>query len=454
METTLTPILTTPRCDMAYCPGCTHGLVLEHFQRAVERLGLPAERVCLVTDIGCIGIADRYFACHTFHGLHGRSVTYAEGISRMRPDLLVVVLIGDGGCGIGTGHLVHAARRNARVKVIVCNNFNFGMTGGQHSPSTPEHASTPAAWAGTGERPFDICGTVAINGASFVARDSALDSGCVDLIERALRAPGFALVDLWELCVAYFVPANHLKPKGLFDLSQELGMPFGVIVERTPERRPAAVRGAVEAAGAGPRSAPELPWPGRVEICMAGSAGQRIRSAAGTMGEIAVGCGLFAAQSDDFPITVRRGHSISHLVIARRAIRYASVERPDVLLVLSEEGAHRAGELIASLEAEAVLVAGDEIGLPRTAARLVRIDLDAVEKLVGKPSAALAALAGGLIAADVTGADALAAAAEACVWGRYREESLRAIETGVSAMAQGLATCSAVNALQENRHDS
>lgn len=453
MDSTIGPILTTERCDMAYCPGCSHGLVLEHFQRAVERLGLPAEQVCLVTDIGCIGIADRYFACHTFHGLHGRSVTYAEGISRVRPDLLVVVLIGDGGCGIGTGHLVHAARRNAGIKVIVCNNFNFGMTGGQHSPSTPGDASTPTAWGGTGERPFDICGTVAINGASYVARHSALDGACVDSIERALRSPGFALVELWELCVAYFVPANHLKPRGLLEISEALGMPFGVISERPAVARIAAARPAAAEEAGGRRGGAELPWGERVEICMAGSAGQRIRSAAGTLGEIASACGLYAAQSDDFPITVRRGHSISNLIVARRPIRYASVDRPDLLVLLSGEGLQRAAEAFATMRSSSVVLACDGVALPKTPARVVRFALGTVEKVVGKPSAALAALAAGVIAAGMTGADALISAANACVWGRFRDESLRAIEVGATAMVQGLATC-AVDGSRELSHDS
>jgi pyruvate/2-oxoacid:ferredoxin oxidoreductase beta subunit len=136
------PMVTASRNDMGFCPGCSHGIVLEQLGAALERMGLEPHQVCVVSDIGCIGIADRYFSCHTFHGLHGRSLTYAEGIKRVRPDLMVIVLIGDGGCGIGTAHLVHSARRGVGIKVLVCNNFNFGMTGGQHSPTTPPRGYT------------------------------------------------------------------------------------------------------------------------------------------------------------------------------------------------------------------------------------------------------------------------------------------------------------------------
>ena len=40
--------------------------------------------------------------------------------------------MGDGGTGIGGAHLLGAARRNIGITVIVMNNLNFGVTGGQH----------------------------------------------------------------------------------------------------------------------------------------------------------------------------------------------------------------------------------------------------------------------------------------------------------------------------------
>ena len=92
----------------------------------------------IVSDIGCSGLSDQYFATSAFHGLHGRSVTYATGIKLANPELTVIVIMGDGGTGIGGTHLINAARRNIGVTVIVMNNLNFGMTGGQHSTTTPE----------------------------------------------------------------------------------------------------------------------------------------------------------------------------------------------------------------------------------------------------------------------------------------------------------------------------
>ncbi|HSG79272.1 MAG TPA: thiamine pyrophosphate-dependent enzyme, partial [Acidimicrobiia bacterium] len=143
MTITVTP-LETYRNETPYpfCPGCGHGTILDALDEALRRLGRPPEEVVIVSDIGCAGLSDQYFGTSAFHGLHGRSVTYATGIKLARPDLEVVVIMGDGGTGIGGTHLVNAARRNVGITVLVFNNMNFGMTGGQHSTTTPEGSIT------------------------------------------------------------------------------------------------------------------------------------------------------------------------------------------------------------------------------------------------------------------------------------------------------------------------
>ncbi|MBI5862995.1 MAG: 2-oxoacid:acceptor oxidoreductase family protein [Planctomycetes bacterium] len=428
-------MLTVQRNDMCYCPGCSHGLLLERLGAAMQRVGLPTDRVCIVSDIGCIGTADRYFECHTFHGLHGRSFTYAEGIKRVRPELTVIVLVGDGGCGIGTAHLVHSARRDAGIKVLVCNNFNFGMTGGQQSPTTPELGRTATTPWGTDQRPFDICRTAQAAGAGFVARGSAHAEDATDLIEAALRSPGFALVDLWELCVAYYVVTNKLAPSGLVELSRRLDMPFGILENRpTAAREPLGGAAAASRDGAELRvttAVPRLAWEGRTEICVAGSAGQHICSAAGVIGEIAVAGGLFAAQQDDFPITVRKGHSVSNLILSNDAILYAGLDHPDVMLLLSEDGLRRLGSLDA-LAPTCRLFVDDSLAIPPTAAAVHRLDGEAMARGAGRAGAALAALVHALqVAGRIDGA-ALVDAARAALCGKYRDANLRAIEFGLT----------------------
>jgi len=440
-------MVTATRQEMMYCPGCSHAAVLEQLGAALDRLGLPPEQVCLVSDIGCIGTADRYFACHTFHGLHGRSITYAEAIKRCRPDLLVVVLIGDGGCGIGTAHLVHTARRGVGIKVFVCNNFNFGMTGGQHSPTTPAGGVTATTPTGAGDRPLDVCQLVIASGGAFVARCSALDRNLPEMIDATLRAPGFALLDIWELCVAYYMPTNKLNPPKLVEMSRELGMPFGILknepgrTDGQPAARPAAD---VPAGGSriGPSGGehsraparagviPGLRWPPRVEIALAGSAGERIRSAAGVIGEILVAAGLQVAQLDDYPITVRKGFSLSNLIVAQQPIRYTGLRTPELVIIQSEDGLRRFGSL-AELSPETLLIVNDELTWESTPARVLPVTLAPLIRQVERANVALALLTCGLIQCGWITAEALRNLAGATLKGRFREANLRAIEAGM-----------------------
>lgn len=434
-------ILTAKRADMCYCPGCSHGMVLEQLGAALDGIGIPPSRICIVSDIGCIGTADRYFSCHTFHGLHGRSITYAEGIKRRRPELLVIVLIGDGGCGIGTAHLVHAARRRADIKIIVCNNFNFGMTGGQHSPTTPIDGHTSTTPGGAADQPLDLCRTVAVNGAVYSARYDAFDPQMVTKLRDALSKPGFVLLDIWELCTAYFVPANRLNRSSLDALSIQLGMPFGVVHEAPvqpiaashndgrPSRRRASEAPIKELIA-------RIPWPGRREICVAGSAGQHVRSAVGMIGEIAVAGGLHAAQQDDFPITVRRGFSISNLIVSNEPIRYTGMDSPDAVVILSSDGLARFGPL-SRLKPSSLVVAPDDMPPANAASSVHTLDLKMLERRAGKESVALAALTYALIKADLISAVSLNTTAKALPDGPYRQSNLDAIVEGITLTENG-----------------
>ncbi|MEE8331052.1 MAG: thiamine pyrophosphate-dependent enzyme, partial [Acidimicrobiia bacterium] len=232
-DTTITP-LSTYRNETPYpfCPGCGHGSILDELNTALSDLKLDPAQVVIVSDIGCAGLSDQYFKTSAFHGLHGRSVTYASGIKLARPDLTVIVIMGDGGTGIGGTHLVNAARRNVGITVLVFNNFNFGMTGGQHSTTTPEGAVTSTTPGGNLEHPLDICGTVGVNGASYVYRGTSFDKQLAERIRDGITRPGFALLDIWELCSAYFMPANKFGRKALDATMDQLGFDSGVLYQR------------------------------------------------------------------------------------------------------------------------------------------------------------------------------------------------------------------------------
>ena len=99
---------------------------------AFARQNLPLEKTVVVSGIGCWGYADKYLRTNAFHGTHGRALAFASGIKLANPELHVLAVIGDGdGVTIGGNHFIHACRRNVDVTAVLCNNLNYGMTGGQ-----------------------------------------------------------------------------------------------------------------------------------------------------------------------------------------------------------------------------------------------------------------------------------------------------------------------------------
>ena len=177
------------------------------------------------------------------------------------------------------------------------------------------------------------------------------------------------------------------------------------------------------------------------EIRVAGSAGQHIRSAVSVIGELAVACGAFAASQDDFPITVRKGFSISDLILDNQPICYTGVDRPELLIVLSPDGLLRLGALN-DLMPHALIVAADNLDLGNTGGIVHRINVRRLQDQTGRGLEALAALAYGIVAQKWIAGEALLAAARHCLSGQYRDARLKAIECGIRLLQnKGDTTC-------------
>jgi len=369
-----------------FCPGCGHGTVLEQLDKALVRMQVDPKKLVLVTDIGCSGLSDKFFTTNALHGLHGRSVTYATGLKLANPDLHVVVLMGDGGCGIGGHHLINAARRNIGITVVVFNNMNYGMTGGQHSVSTPPAGITTTTPLGQLERPMDISGTVALNGASFVARTTTFHPDVADLLERALGNDGFSLVEVWELCTAYYATTNKLSRKSMEGLLESLSFPTGVIAERPrPEYskgyraqtadqlgRPAMTARPITARWTSALRRP-LSW------VIAGAAGKRIGSAAGVLARGGVLSGLWATQRNDYPVTVRTGFSLSEVILSPEEVLFTGIPAPDVVLDLFPEGHGKVVGRIKALGPDARVYRSPEVAAVETQAKVTTLNFAALK---------------------------------------------------------------------------
>lgn len=419
-----------------FCPGCSHSLVLNALDRALTRLQWDPAEIVIVTDIGCVGLSDQYFVTSAFHGLHGRSLTYATGIKLARPDLHVIVLIGDGGCGIGGAHLLSAARRNIGVTTLVFNNFNFGMTGGEHSVTTPQERTTTTTPWGNIERPLDIAQTVAVNGASYVWRGTAFDKTLDQRIEEALVHDGFALLDIWELCVAYFASSNLVSPKALVTTMDALGFQPGLLRHDARPEYATAQHAAWAAQLGQPVTKPhpiethfDAHLDRRFAIVIAGSAGTHVRTAGRFLGTAAMLSGLWATQRDDYPVTVRSGHSVSEVVLAPEEIRYTGVTHPDALFILSQDGLRKAHHYFSALKPHSWLFVTPEFVDLDTPARTVVLNPKALH---GVPHSCLtmALIAEGITATGILTREALLVASTR-VSQRYAKQYRTAVETAL-----------------------
>ncbi|OQX51968.1 MAG: 2-oxoacid:ferredoxin oxidoreductase subunit beta, partial [Candidatus Cloacimonas sp. 4484_209] len=148
----------------------------------------------------------------TLHTTHGRALAFATGIKFARPDMNVVVVMGDGDCAaIGGNHFIHAARRNIDITAIVFNNEIYGMTGGQKSPTMLRGFFSTTSPYGNAEPPFDLCKLAIGAGAVFVARGTEYHVPALDsIIYKALQKKGFSFVEALSMCPTSFGRRNKL----------------------------------------------------------------------------------------------------------------------------------------------------------------------------------------------------------------------------------------------------
>lgn len=186
-----------------FCPGCGNGIILNAFVRALDELNIPQERILCASGIGCSAwIPSPHFNGDTIHTTHGRAIAFATGAKVYNRNLKIVVFTGDGdGAGIGGNHLIHAARRNIEMTVILVNNMNYGMTGGQIAPTTPHGRLTTTTPYGNPEDPFNLMALASAAGATYVARWSTCHVlELTKSIKEALQHEGFSFIEVLSQC--------------------------------------------------------------------------------------------------------------------------------------------------------------------------------------------------------------------------------------------------------------
>ncbi len=207
-----------------YCAGCEHGTLTRLIASAMDEMEIR-ERTVMIDSVGCSVLAYNYLNCDHIVAAHGRAPAVATGLKRVRPELTVFTVQGDGdAASIGLLELIYAAKRATPITVFLVNNAIYGMTGGQMAPTTLEGqitTTTPfgrkAALTGT---ELDVSKLLAgMDGAAYVKRASLVNQelssprGKVYTIKNLLDAKksvenafrvqalgGFAFVELLSTC--------------------------------------------------------------------------------------------------------------------------------------------------------------------------------------------------------------------------------------------------------------
>lgn len=194
-----------------WCPGCGIGIAMGALIRAIDTLNLDKDEVSIVSGIGCTARIPVYLDFNTLHTTHGRSIAFATGVKLGNPKLHVIVVSGDGDLlAIGGNHFIHAARRNIEITCILVNNYIYGMTGGQYSPTTPFSKNASTAPYGMIEQSFDPCDMAKSSGASFVARGTVYHASQLSrLMSQAISHKGFSFVEVVSNCHTQYGRLNR-----------------------------------------------------------------------------------------------------------------------------------------------------------------------------------------------------------------------------------------------------
>jgi len=388
--------LINPNRPPAYCPGCSHEVVTRALNQCFQNMGLHGHQVVLVSDIGCSGLFDTFFSTHAFHGLHGRALTYATGIKLAQPDLHVVVTMGDGGLGIGGAHLLSTCRRNIDVTLLILNNFNYGMTGGQYSATTPMDARVGSGFLNQIEKPMDPCTVMQAAGAGFITRASAYQKDLADKMQQAIQFEGFSAMDIWGICPGRYTRHNPTTFKTIRAALDDVPAFDGPI----PENVRAEYGRHYREVASNQHPAPMPPKverqftpliDGRKGILVLGSAGQRIITAGELLCYAGLTAGLHASQKNDYPITVLRGHSATDVILSPREIDFAGINAPDVVLAVGQKGVDRRKTLFGSFSDKTLIMTDSRIRIPDCRGKKQIIDFKAHK--IKRPDMATVALA-------------------------------------------------------------
>ena len=386
-----------------WCPGCGHGIILNAALRAIAEKGIDKNDVIAVSGIGCSARTPAYADFNCIQTTHGRALSFATGLKLQRPDKHVILFLGDGDCtAIGGNHFIHAARRNIDLTVIIMNNFIYGMTGGQVSPTTPYEDYSSTTPFGNVEPDLNICELAKAAGASYVAKSTVYHvNELKTLIAKGIAHKGFSVIECLDACpTGYGRKNNFRKVKDMYDWLRDSSISvekakeldedalqdkhvIGIFKDvEAPEyvekmynviekakKQPAKIynRLDVEPAGEGNKVA-------NLNLRLSGSGGQGLILAGIMLGEAAIMNGKNAVHSQSYGVEARGGASRSEVIVSDGEIDFPEVTKPDVLLVMNQQSCNK---FIPTVQENGIVIVDSTLveSVPETAAKVVRVPI-------------------------------------------------------------------------------
>lgn len=206
-----------------WCPGCGDFSILALYFKLIEKRKMLHEKITTIAGIGCSSRFPYFVQAHGAHFIHGRALPFASGISLTRPDLHVFVFGGDGDAfSIGGNHLNHTARKNIKMTYVIMDNWVYGLTKKQTSPTSPLGFKSKTDGWGAVDQPINPMKQLIASGASFVARATHTNPNhLLQMMEAAMDHDGFSVVECLSECVEFYegaFDASNPRKGGKFEL--------------------------------------------------------------------------------------------------------------------------------------------------------------------------------------------------------------------------------------------
>lgn len=250
----------------------------------------------------------------------GRLIATAIGMRAALHDAMLVLIGAAETVTLGTNHLIHAARRNMGMTLLVLRSDllaggddeldRSGWIETGHPTGVP--AGTPLDWASALQ-------------AGLVARaEISKTDELADLLIDAHNRRGFSVVGLTgDTSLPMGIQSTNEWPE-YFSAYREWAAPL-----LRDDYGPSPV----------PTVTPDPDAPDRVEVRIAGIGGQGVKLAGTILSEAAgLGAGLWATHYGEYGSATRGGPSKVDVVFGKQRITYAGSDHPDVLIALSEQG--------------------------------------------------------------------------------------------------------------------